>query len=186
MVVIYPTEFIYQIRSTFIDEKQDDIVNILEYVIFYMFWGGVYHSPYYVSKHGYFYNFYGYVVILILLIFEKNGQLWSLDRFGCTQELQAHFKEVEDNFNNLKLTKSMRKQKTIQKPAIPDQIIQEEEKENDSLSGGRMSPSNRMIVGKSIEGFKYSHRSISQSSIFDRSSPNSKALINVQSELTKE
>ena len=87
MVVIYPTEFIFQIRSTFKEEKQDDIVNILEHLIFYMFWGGVYHSPYYVSKHGYFYNFYGYVIILILLIFEKNGQLWSLDRFGCTQEL---------------------------------------------------------------------------------------------------
>ena len=74
----------------------------------------------------------------------------------------------------------------MQKQAIPDQIIEEEEKENESFSDGRQSPSNRMIVGKSIEGFKYSHRSISQSSIFDRSSPNGKTLVNTQSELTKE
>jgi hypothetical protein len=108
MVVIYPTEFVYQIMGTFIDEKQDNIVNILEYVIFYMFWGGVYHSPYYVSNHAYFYNFYGYVIILILLIFEKNGQLWSLDRFGCTLEKQAYFKEVEDKMNKLKNKISLR------------------------------------------------------------------------------
>jgi uncharacterized membrane protein len=85
MVVIYPTEFIYQIRDTFIEEKQDYIVNILEHTIFYMFWVGVYHSPFSVDHHGYFYNFYGYLIILILLIFEKNGQMWSLDRFGCTE-----------------------------------------------------------------------------------------------------
>ena len=84
MVVIYPTEFIHQIRDTFIEEKQENIVNILEHTIFYMFWVGVYHSPFSVDHHGYFYNFYGYLIILILLIFEKNGQMWSLDRFGCT------------------------------------------------------------------------------------------------------
>ncbi len=74
MVIIYPTEFIYQIRQTFIEEGRADIVKLLEFLIFYMFWGGVYHSPIEVSGHGYFYNFYGYVIILILLIFEKNGQ----------------------------------------------------------------------------------------------------------------
>ncbi len=73
MVVIYPTEFIYYIRGTLIEEKNEELVNILEYLIFYMFWGGFYHSPYSVSHHNYFYNFYGYVIILILLIFEKNG-----------------------------------------------------------------------------------------------------------------
>jgi len=73
MVIIYPTEFIWQFRQTFIEEDLPEIVKILEYMIFYMFWGGVYHSPYTVDGHGYFYNFYGYMIILVLLIFEKNG-----------------------------------------------------------------------------------------------------------------
>jgi hypothetical protein len=101
MVAIYPTEFIYQIRQTFIDEGDPEVVNFLNYLIFYLFWGGVYHSPYYVSKHGYFYNFYGYLIILILLIFEKNGQLWALNRFGCTSEKAARFKEIETNLARL-------------------------------------------------------------------------------------
>ncbi|TNV88031.1 hypothetical protein FGO68_gene5171 [Halteria grandinella] len=86
MVAIYPTEFIYQIRQTFVDQGETEVVNALNCLIFYLFWGGVYHSPYNVSKHGYFYNFYGYLIILILLIFEKNGQQWALNRFGCTYE----------------------------------------------------------------------------------------------------
>jgi hypothetical protein len=48
-------------------------VKILEYMIFYMFWGGVYHSPYTVDGTGYFYHFFGYMIIVVLLIFEKNG-----------------------------------------------------------------------------------------------------------------
>ena len=74
MVIIYPTEFVWQIRDTFIDLQEFDIVKNLDTMIFYMFWGGVYHSPWTISGHGYFYNFYGYLIILILLIFEKNGQ----------------------------------------------------------------------------------------------------------------
>lgn len=50
-----------------------NIVHILDYLIFYLFWGGIYHSPEVVSKHGYFYNIWGYLIILILLIFEKNA-----------------------------------------------------------------------------------------------------------------
>jgi hypothetical protein len=73
MVIIYPTEFIWQFRQTFIEEDLPELVNLLETLIFYMFWGGVYHSPYTVDGYGYFYNFYGYVIILVLLIFEKNG-----------------------------------------------------------------------------------------------------------------
>ena len=45
MVCIYPTEFMYQIRQTFADLHQDDIVTWLDAFIFYLFWGGVYHSP---------------------------------------------------------------------------------------------------------------------------------------------
>lgn len=97
MVAIYPTEFIYQIRQTFVEERDPEAVNVLNYLIFYLFWGGVYHSPYSVSRHGYFYNFYGYLIILILLILEKNGQQWALNRFGCTQEKAAFYKEIETN-----------------------------------------------------------------------------------------
>jgi hypothetical protein len=71
-------------------------------MIFYMFWGGVYHSPYSVDGHGYFYNFYGYMIILILLIFEKNGQEWSLNRFGCDEEKIKHFKTMEEQLAKIK------------------------------------------------------------------------------------
>lgn len=103
-----------------------------------MFWGGVYHSPYEQGGHGYFYNFYGYVIILILLIFEKNGQQWSLDRFGCSNKMIAWFKQIEEEIAKLK-------EKTIniskKKPAgsapmqqEPDAVvpIMEDEKENES------------------------------------------------------
>lgn len=87
-------------------------MNVLNYLIFYLFWGGVYHSPYYVSNHGYFYNFYGYLVILILLILEKNGQLWALNRFGCTQEKAAFYKDIETHLaQQIKLKQTLEKEK---------------------------------------------------------------------------
>jgi len=49
MVIIYPTEFIYQIRQTFKVQEDSEIVNILDYLIFYLFWAGVYHSPYQIK-----------------------------------------------------------------------------------------------------------------------------------------
>lgn len=96
---IYPTEFIYSIRKTFSEQGEVDLVNILDYLIFYLFWGGVYHSPEEISGHGYFYNVYGYLIILILLTFEKNAQCWALNRFGCTHDLMAWFKEIEENLH---------------------------------------------------------------------------------------
>ena len=45
------------------------MVSFLDYLIFYLFWGGIYHSP----EKSYFYNVYGYIIILVLLIFEKNA-----------------------------------------------------------------------------------------------------------------
>ncbi len=67
-----------------------------------MFWSGVYHSPYEIDGHGYFYNFYGYVIILVLLIFEKYGQEWSLNRFGCNEEKIKHFKLMEEELTKIK------------------------------------------------------------------------------------
>ena len=79
-------------------------------MIFYMFWGGVYHSPFTVDGHGYFYNFYGYVIILVLLIFEKNGQEWSLNRFGCTELRVKFFKQMEEELAKIRET-SLKKKK---------------------------------------------------------------------------
>jgi hypothetical protein len=45
MVCIYPTEFLYQIRQTFADLQQLEVVDGIDTFIFYLFWGGVYHSP---------------------------------------------------------------------------------------------------------------------------------------------
>lgn len=113
MVIIYPTEFIWTVRETCLD--QPEVVNVLDTLIFYLFWGGVYHSPWEVSEHGYFYNFYGYLIILVLLIFEKNGQQWALNRFGCTQERAAFFKQVEEGLkrNKAKAKKQNSKQKPV-------------------------------------------------------------------------
>lgn len=138
MVIIYPTEFIYQIRETFIDLKEENVVSLLDYLIFYLFWGGVYHSPYPVSGHGYFYNFYGYLIILILLIFEKNGQQWALNRFGCTQEKVLHFQEVELQFAKLNPPKSPLAPKpaagALKSAAVPETINEEEEESKSSRS----------------------------------------------------
>jgi hypothetical protein len=90
------------------------VVTFLNYLIFYLFWGGVYHSPYNVSGHGYFYNFYGYLIILVLLVFEKNGQQWALNRFGCTSEKAAWFKEIEENLIRIKKRKKELKERKIQ------------------------------------------------------------------------
>ena len=49
-------------------------MDLLDYITFYLFWVGVYHTPKSASGHGYFYNLYGYLIILVLLIFEKNAQ----------------------------------------------------------------------------------------------------------------
>lgn len=100
---------------------------LLDYITFYLFWVGVYHCPYKSAAypgHGYFYNLYGYLLILILLIFEKNAQQWAADRFGCTAENQAKYREIEENV--------FRKPQTP-KPAanIADQIIIEEQDEDE-------------------------------------------------------
>lgn len=78
-----------------------------------MFWGGVYHSPYEIDGHGYFYNFYGYVIILVLLIFEKNGQEWSLNRFGCVEEKIKHFKVMEEELAKIKEKSAKRSKKVV-------------------------------------------------------------------------
>lgn len=98
IAIIYPTEIIYYVKKTFIEQgDEQELVALLDYITFYLFWVGVYHSPKAVSGHGYFYNLYGYLIILLLLVFEKNAQKWALDRFGCTPEKVKHFKEIEEN-----------------------------------------------------------------------------------------
>ena len=72
---------------------------LLDYITFYLFWVGVYHTPLQASGHGYFYNLYGYLIILILLVFEKNAQSWALNRFGCTPELVAWYRDIEEHLN---------------------------------------------------------------------------------------
>jgi hypothetical protein len=77
IALIYPSEFIFYVRQTFFDQKDEELVALLDYITFYLFWVGVYHCPYKTATnpgHGYFYNLYGYLLILILLIFEKNAQ----------------------------------------------------------------------------------------------------------------
>ena len=81
-------------RQTFFDQKEEELVALLDYITFYLFWVGVYHCPYKATNypgHGYFYNLYGYLIILVLLIFEKNAQQWAANRFGCTPEKQAWY-----------------------------------------------------------------------------------------------
>lgn len=94
LAVIYPTEFIYTFRQEFPEYRIT-----FDHLIFYLFWAGVYHSPTELSGHGYFYNLYGYLLILMLLIFEKSAQKWALNRFGCNSEKIAWFKEIEKNLN---------------------------------------------------------------------------------------
>lgn len=77
-------------------------MNLFDYIIFYLFWGGIYHSPWEISGHGYFYNVWGYIVILILLIFEKNAQQWALNRFGCSPDKVEWFNEIEKNLHKRK------------------------------------------------------------------------------------
>lgn len=72
IALIYPSEFIFYVRKTFNDEgDHPELVNLLDYITFYLFWVGVYHCP--EQGHGYFYNLYGYLIILVLLVFEKNA-----------------------------------------------------------------------------------------------------------------
>lgn len=74
IALIYPSEFIFYVRKTFIEEgDEEELVALLDYITFYLFWVGVYHAPKAASGHGYFYNLYGYLIILVLLIFEKNA-----------------------------------------------------------------------------------------------------------------
>lgn len=74
IALIYPSEFIFYVRKTFNEQRdQEELVALLDYITFYLFWVGVYHCPKQISGHGYFYNLYGYLIILILLIFEKNA-----------------------------------------------------------------------------------------------------------------
>ncbi len=77
-------------------------MNNLDYFIFYLFWGGIYHSPHEISGHSYFYNVWGYLIILILLLFEKKAQEWALNRFGCSSEKIEWFEEVEKNLKKEK------------------------------------------------------------------------------------
>lgn len=116
MVVIYPTEFIWQVRETFVE--QGDSVWVFDCLIFYLFWSGVYHSPWTVSGHGYFYNFYGYLIILVLLVFEKNAQQWALNRFGCTSEKAEWFRRIEE-----KLAEDKKKQKRAPLVPLSEQVI---------------------------------------------------------------
>lgn len=127
MVCIYPTEFMYQIRQTFVDLHQEDIVTWLDTFIFYLFWGGVYHSPQRVSGHGYFYNFYGYLVILVLLLFEKNGQQWAYNRFGCDKVTEDRFRLMESELARLRETRN--------KSPNLNETIQEDENESRSSEG---------------------------------------------------
>jgi hypothetical protein len=74
IALIYPSEFLFYVRQTFNDQgDQQELVDLLDYITFYLFWVGVYHCPKQVSGHGYFYNLYGYLIILVLLIIEKNA-----------------------------------------------------------------------------------------------------------------
>lgn len=83
-------------RKTFIEEgNHPELVNLLDYITFYLFWVGVYHGP--EQGHGYFYNLYGYLIILVLLIFEKNAQQWALNRFDCDELKKAWFSQIEEN-----------------------------------------------------------------------------------------
>jgi hypothetical protein len=144
MVIIYPTEFIYQVRETFIDLQEPEVVTVFDYLIFYLFWGGVYHSPYPVSGHGYFYNFYGYLIILVLLVFEKNGQQWALNRFGCTQDKAKYFQQVELEFAKLNPTKPQKGTSSsaagkkaaneVKGQGVPETIKEEEEESKSSKS----------------------------------------------------
>ena len=97
-------------------------MKILEYMIFYMFWGGVYHSPYTVDGTGYFYHFYGYVIILVLLIFEKNGQEWSLNRFGCDERKVKHFKIMEEELAKIRDRSLKKKKHEAQEVQIPGHL----------------------------------------------------------------
>lgn len=46
IALIYPSEFIYYVRKTFEQQEEyPEIVALLDYITFYLFWAGVYHCP---------------------------------------------------------------------------------------------------------------------------------------------
>jgi hypothetical protein len=136
IALIYPSEFIYYVRKTFAEQRgSEELVALLDYVTFYLFWVGVYHCPQQAAGgHGYFYNLYGYLVILGLLVIEKNAQQWALNRFGCTADRVSWFAQVEGNLERAAAEAKGKKGK--QDVAIADQVIVEEieNEEEDSMN----------------------------------------------------
>jgi len=80
-----------------------------------------------VSGHAYFYNFYGYLIILVLLIFEKNGQQWAYNRFGCDKVTEDRFRLMESELARLRETRN--------KSPNLNETIQEDENESRSSEG---------------------------------------------------